>query len=295
MTTHHRIASGQAALAVEAVGQGDPVVFLHANVCDSRMWQHQIAALGADHRVIAYDRRGFGGTQGGREAFSSVEDLMAVVDAMAGSAPPVLVGCSQGGKIAIDTALRHPARIRALVLIAPSIGGAPEAVHSPSIAALLARQTAAKAAGDLDAVNAIKARLWLDGPLAAEGRMAGEARRLFLDMNAIALRAPSPGPNRDTALAYGRLGEIAVPTQVLWGSSTSRTSRTAAATSWPSCRTPRDTLWRGRPICRAWTRRSESRLSCAASSTASTGPPATARHPRRQASVSRPGCGRRRR
>ncbi|MBO1079993.1 alpha/beta fold hydrolase [Roseomonas haemaphysalidis] len=72
-------------------------------------------------------------------------------------------------------------------------------------------------AGDLDAVNAVKARLWLDGALAVEGRVAGEARRLFLDMHAIALRSPPTGLNRDVAPAYGRLGEIAVPTLVLWG------------------------------------------------------------------------------
>lgn len=217
MGIHHRIASSQADLAVQVVGQGDPVVFLHANVCDSRMWQPQIDAIGTDHRAIAYDRRGFGGTRTEREAFSAVEDLMTVVDAVAGGTPPILVGCSQGGKIAIDAALRHPTRVRALVLIAPSVGGAPEVVQPPDIANLLARQKAAEDGGDLDAVNAIKARLWLDGPLAAEGRVTGDARRLFLDMNAIALRSPPPGTNRDVDPAYGLLGELTMPALVIWG------------------------------------------------------------------------------
>jgi len=50
---------------------------------------------------------------------------MAVVDAVAGDTPPILVGCFRGGKIAIDAALLYPSRVCALVLIAPSVGGAP--------------------------------------------------------------------------------------------------------------------------------------------------------------------------
>ncbi len=36
---------------------------------------------------------------------SAVADLMAVIDSVAGGAPAVLVGCSQGGRIALDAAL----------------------------------------------------------------------------------------------------------------------------------------------------------------------------------------------
>ncbi len=72
-------------------------------------------------------------------------------------------------------------------------------------------------AGELDQVNAIKARLFLDGPLAPEGRVMGQARRLFLDMNGIALRSPPVGSNLDVAPAFGRLGEISAPSLVIWG------------------------------------------------------------------------------
>ncbi|WP_458097955.1 alpha/beta fold hydrolase [Roseomonas sp. WA12] len=217
MGLFQRITSGRAELAVEVVGQGDPVVFLHANVCDSRMWGVQMRELGPNYRAIAYDRRGFGRTSAEEEDFSAIEDLMAVIDGCAGSMPPILVGCSQGGKIAIDAALRYPSRIRALVLIAPSVGGAPEANYLPGIAAVLSCQKAAEDAGDLDRVNAIKARLWLDGPMAPEGRVTGDVRALFLDMNAIALRSPPTGPNLDTAPAFDRLHEVSMPTIVLWG------------------------------------------------------------------------------
>ena len=214
MSSNHRIVSGRATLAAEVVGHGAPVVFLHANVADSRMWRAQMDGVGANNKAIAYDRRGFGETRAEKEDFSAIADLMAVIDAMANGTPVVLVGCSQGGRIALDAALRHPSSVRALVLIAPTVTGAPEAVYPSAIKSLMARQKEAEEVGDLDQVNAIKARLWLDGP---EGRVAGEARRLFLDMNGIALRSPPTGSDVDVAPNFHRLREISAPSLVIWG------------------------------------------------------------------------------
>jgi pimeloyl-ACP methyl ester carboxylesterase len=217
MNSNHQIASGQARLAVNVVGRGDPIVFLHAAVCDSRMWRAQLDAVGATNKAIAYDRRGFGETRAEEEDFSAIADLLAVIDAVGNGAPAILVGCSQGGRIALDAALLHPSHVRALVLIAPAASGAPEPIHPPEIEGLMARLKDAEQARDLDRVNAIKAHLWLDGPLQPEGRVTGDARRLFLDMNAIALRSPPIGSNLDVAPTFHRLGEIPAPSLVLWG------------------------------------------------------------------------------
>lgn len=216
---HHErlIASGRAKLATYQTGQGQPVIFLHANVCDSRMWLEQIKAVGEGAAAIAYDRRGFGRTSAEREDFSPITDLIAVIEATTDGQPPILVGCSQGGKIALDTALQHPTRVAGMILFAPSVGGAPEPVYPPEIKEMLARQKAAENVRDLDEVNAIKARLLLDGPLGSEGRVTGQARRLFLDMNSIALRSPPMGLNLDTAPAFDRLNEVRSPTLVIWG------------------------------------------------------------------------------
>ncbi len=217
MMSTHRVESGHATLAVDVAGCGDPVVFLHAAVCDSRMWGAQFDAVSAGHKAIAYDRRGFGATHGEPEDFSAVEDLLAVLDATADGRPAIVVACSQGGRIAIDAAHHHPTRVRGLFLIAPGVSGAPEAVYPPAVEDLMAGLTEAQRSGDLDRVNAIKARLFLDGPLAPEGRVSGPARQLFLDMNGIALRAPPPGADLDGGQAYRRLGEITAPARVIWG------------------------------------------------------------------------------
>jgi pimeloyl-ACP methyl ester carboxylesterase len=217
MNSNFRITSGRATLAAKVVGHGDPVVFLHARVADSRMWRAQLDGVGAHNKAIAYDRRGFGETHADSEDFSAVADLMAVIDALANGEPVILVGCSQGGGIVLDAALRHPSRVRALVLIAPNVSGAPEAICRPEIEGLRMRLKEAENIGDIDQAIAIRTRLSLDGPLQPEGRVLGHARQLFVEMNSVALRSASTGMNLDAESAYHRLGEISVPSLVICG------------------------------------------------------------------------------
>lgn len=187
------VASGRATLAVAAAGDGIPVALLHAGVADRRMWRAQAEALAAaGFRAIAYDRRGHGDSLHADEAYSHVRDLVAVLDSTGRRMPAILVGCSQGGRIAIDAALAHPERVRGLVLVAPAVSGAPEpASFPPAIQAWIDRVDRAEATSDIDRINALEAHAWLDGPLAREGRVGGPVRELFLAMNEIALRASS--------------------------------------------------------------------------------------------------------
>ena len=217
MNYNHRVASGRAILATYVVGRGSPVVFLHSNVCDSRMWNAQLDAVSTSHKAITYDRRGFGKTTAEQEDHSALADLIAVLDATADGEPAILVSCSLGGRIALGAALRHPSRVHALVLIAPNVTGAPDPTYSPEIERLMAQSKEAEAFRDLDRVNAMKARLWLDGPLAPEGRVAGPARDLLIDMNGVALRSPPVGSDVDVPPIYHRLSEIVAPSFVVWG------------------------------------------------------------------------------
>ncbi len=213
------VASGDADIAVEVAGDGVPVVLLHAGVADRRMWGAQVAALAAaGFRAIAYDRRGFGETLHADDAYSHVGDLVAVLDACAPRTPAILVGCSQGGRIAIDAALAHPERFSGLLLVAPAISGAPEpSSFPPAIQAWIDRVERAEASSDTDRINALEAHAWLDGPLAREGRVGGAARELFLAMNEIALRADVRGTEIEAPSAWNRLSELAAPTLVAWG------------------------------------------------------------------------------
>ncbi|MCZ3387079.1 MAG: alpha/beta hydrolase [Actinomycetia bacterium] len=217
-----QITSGQATLAAELVGQctGEghkDILFLHAGVTDRRSWTPIVKSLSATHRCISFDARGFGATTYGSEVgWSPVGDVLCVLDAV-GSQRSVVVASSLGGRTAVDLALSHPDRVKALVLIAPAVRGAPYPEPTEREATLDAEAERAQEEGRIDDANALEAQLWLDGPASRPGRVVGAPRELFLDMNARALRSPDPGPMAVVDDAWPRLGEIAVPVLVLAG------------------------------------------------------------------------------
>jgi pimeloyl-ACP methyl ester carboxylesterase len=213
--------SGRAQLAYETTGVkgGVDVVLIHAGVNDRRGWRHVIERLSPRHRCVAFDTRGYGETTyEGEDGWSPVIDALAVLDAAGVQQPAAVIACSMGGQTAVDLALARPDRVAGLVLIGAAIRGAPYPVITEGpTAALNAQIEAADAAGDLDEVARLEAWMWLDGPSAAEGRISGPARELFLDMNGRALRAPDPGEQAEIPPAWPRLGEITAPTLVMIG------------------------------------------------------------------------------
>jgi pimeloyl-ACP methyl ester carboxylesterase len=211
------ITSGAATLAAESHGSGGPtVLLLHAGVTDQRAWAHAVDSL-SGARCLTFDARGYGRTTyAPQDGWSAVDDAVAVLDAYEVPSA-VVIGASMGGRTSIDLAITHPDRVEALVLIGPAVSAAPEPTYEPEVQAIEPELDAADAAGDLEAINRLEARLWLDGPTAPEGRVTGAARELFLEMNGAALDAAEPGERRDDAAAWQRLGEIGVPVLVMVG------------------------------------------------------------------------------
>ncbi|MFA3921098.1 alpha/beta fold hydrolase [Ruegeria sp. 2012CJ15-1] len=200
-----------------SIGEGSGIVFLHAGVADRRMWSKSLAHFGKHNLAMAYDRRGFGETQSPDEAFSHVQDLKAVLDDL-GLDRPVLVGCSQGGRLAVDFTLRYPAKVSAVVLAAPAISGADNpSTFSPEIAAAFQKLDAAEQQSDEALINDAEAHLWLDGPASEEGRVTGPLRDLFLDMNGIALAHPELTKEIQPKSSMDQLQSIEVPTLIVWG------------------------------------------------------------------------------
>lgn len=215
----HEVPGALLAVEYEAIhgAVGMPVLLLHANVADRRMWQGQWEGLAAARPVAGYDRRGFGESRTLKATpYSNVADLWDVMDSL-GYGRAVLVGCSMGGRVAIDAALARPDRVSGLVLVSPGVSGAPAPRYGDSVKVLMDAISAAEAQGDLDAKNELQARLWLDGPLSPPERVGGEIRRLFLSMNGSALRAADTGPASEEPSAWEQLEAIKAPTLVMWG------------------------------------------------------------------------------
>ncbi len=197
-------------------GAGFPVVFLHAGVADSRMWEPQAAGLGKHFDVITPDMRGFGDSELPPESWSPIADVLALMEELGLRQAPHLIGCSIGGSAAIDFTLEHPERVSKLVLVGAGIGGQP---HDEKHDHLYAEVTAAEESKDLHALNEAEMKLWLVGPGRATTHVDKRLRDLFLDMNGRSLQSDykSAPMQRLEPPAFGRLGEIGAPTLVIVG------------------------------------------------------------------------------
>lgn len=215
------VTSGAARLSVASWGSdaAPAIVALHPGVGDSRIWESVADGWSdAGYRVIAPDRRGYGLTEWRPELHDDVDDLRAVVEACAAD-PAIIVGNSRGGGVALDYAIAHPDAVAALVLIAPSISGFDYSTWVEVAAEIEQDQqiAAADARDDLEVVNRLETRYWLDGVEQPEGRVSGPARELFIEMNARALRAGPVGDTVDRPEVWSRLDEIRVPVLVMVG------------------------------------------------------------------------------
>ena len=101
-------------------GAGAPVVFIHGLGGRWQNWLENIPRIAERRRVIAFDLPGFGRSQL-PTAPISIPRYAAVLDRLCellDLESVVLAGNSMGGAIAVETALRHPARVERLVLVA---------------------------------------------------------------------------------------------------------------------------------------------------------------------------------
>lgn len=132
------------------------VVMAHALGCDLMMWDALANALAADCRVITYDARGHGcsespvGPYAMAEMAEDAERLLAELD----TGPVVWLGLSMGGMVGQELALRHPQRVKAL-LIANSTSAYP-----PQARANWDQRIAAVKAGGTESVADAAMQRW---------------------------------------------------------------------------------------------------------------------------------------
>ena len=101
----------------EVHGRGTPVVLSAGMGGSGSFWEPQLAALAERHRVILYDHVGTGrSAQGNRSIAGMADDIVSVLD-HSGVGAAHLVGHAIGGIVGIELAIRHPERLRSLVVV----------------------------------------------------------------------------------------------------------------------------------------------------------------------------------
>lgn len=109
-----------AAIHYETHGQGPAVLLTHGFGLTARMWAGQVEAFAPSHRLILWDLRGHGRSDSPEDSAlydpeACIADMAALLDAE-GVELAVVGGLSLGGYLSLAFHLRHPDRVRALML-----------------------------------------------------------------------------------------------------------------------------------------------------------------------------------
>lgn len=111
---------GDADIFYEVHGSGSPVLLVPGLGGVGSYWNPNIAAFSERHRVVVHDHRGTGQSSRSLIRYSldqMTDDLLAVMNHL-GIEKAHLVGHSTGGAIGQTLALKHPERLRSLVIYA---------------------------------------------------------------------------------------------------------------------------------------------------------------------------------
>jgi pimeloyl-ACP methyl ester carboxylesterase len=215
------VPAGGSPVNVVDLGEGPPIVWVHGLGGSWQNWLEQLPTFAERHRCVALDLPGFGASPMPEEDLSIPgygRRLGAVMDAL-GIESAVLVGNSMGGFIAAELAVQSPQRVEKLVLVSAAGISTEHFLRRPLVtAARLTRYGA----------------VWVGGR-SHELTRRPRARRLIAS---VVIRYPHRLPAAlvaeqvrgtgkpgfvgalDALISYrirDRLGEIEVPTLIVWG------------------------------------------------------------------------------
>ncbi len=106
-------------LHYEIKGEGRPIIFTHGASWNHKQWQPQVEFFSSSYRAIVWDVRGHGFSslpEGKVDSEDFNRDLIDLMDFL-GIEKATLCGLSMGGHISLQTAIRFPERVEALILL----------------------------------------------------------------------------------------------------------------------------------------------------------------------------------
>ncbi|MBV9120977.1 MAG: alpha/beta fold hydrolase [Chloroflexi bacterium] len=202
---------GNLRIHYERGGQGPALVLLHGIGSNARSWQHQVQGLAADHDVIAWDMRGYGGSSDPDAQYTMQDvagDLAALLDHL-GLPRAHIGGLSMGGVVAQEFYRYHSDRVRSLILADTNAGQGGLAADERQ------RRLDQRLAGAAEPAGLARQRTPVLLSEYASPEVIQEAESIMSEIHPdgyrLAARAFAETDERDL------LPRINVPTLVLWG------------------------------------------------------------------------------
>lgn len=112
----------------ETAGKGSTLIFIHDGLVHREIWDDQFFFFSQNHKVIRYDRRGYGKSSAATGYYSNIEDLNSLFTHLKID-KACLISMSSGGRLAIDFTLEYPNKVTALVLVGAIVRGFPFTLH----------------------------------------------------------------------------------------------------------------------------------------------------------------------
>jgi pimeloyl-ACP methyl ester carboxylesterase len=206
-------------------GEGEPVLFVHGISGSWQNWLENLPHFARGHRAIALDLPGFGASPvpSWKIEMPAYGRLIHDFCEKAGVEGGAIVGNSMGGMIAAEAVTAAPGRFERLVLVAAAGILNTWYPEERAVATALAWKTFGPRFGDRGRwiVTHPRARQIVFGPFVRYPNRL-RADLLFEQINSGLERAEGFGDALQAAIRHDmreQLGEIEIPTMVLWGQS----------------------------------------------------------------------------
>ncbi len=204
---------------------GRTLLLVHGFSASLQTWEPWVAALGGEYRMVSLDLPGHGLTRTPASYAPTMEGYADLVDAFAEKlklGKVVVIGSSMGGGTAWRLALRHPARVDALVLV--DAAGWPEPQQGdgkePAIFKMLRNPVMGPILRRLD--NTPMVRQGLEASFANPALVDDKMVARYVDMSRApghgdVLLALMTGAAEHTMASKDLLSKISAPTLILHG------------------------------------------------------------------------------
>jgi pimeloyl-ACP methyl ester carboxylesterase len=217
-------------IAYQVAGEGPPLLLIHGLGTSSMAWHFQLDRLATAHRVYAIDLPGHGGSPAPSapvDGERAAEIVAAFLEQVLGG-PAAVAGHSLGGAIALLAALRRPDLVSALALVS-SAGLGRELSLSLRAMCLPGADRVVEVVGPwlvraLGRVGPLRRRLAggaavdVLSPVLAEALQVYRRRRSIRAFTAALRAVAGTGGQQARYVLAHRLGELAVPVLIVWGS-----------------------------------------------------------------------------